>query len=129
MRKEPQFFIDHKTGTVLEAVYSSKPVPSPDQLTLSTLIPNTSDGASEKHLPVIEISGTHVTVKVGSTFHPMTPEHSIDWVMLQTEAGCCQRVCLDPDCEPVVHFTIEQGDSPVAAYAYCNLHGFWKTTV
>lgn len=93
------------------------------------LTPNTSEGAAEKHLPVVEIDGRHVTVKVGSIFHPMTEEHSIGWVCLVTKAGCTMRICLAPDCEPVAHFTLEDGDSVKAAYAYCNLHGFWKTEI
>ena len=97
--------------------------------TYEKLHANTSDGAVEKHLPVVEIDGKHITVKVGSIFHPMTEEHSIGWVCLVTKAGCTMRVCLNSDCEPVAHFTLEQGDSPVAAYAYCNLHGLWKTNI
>ncbi|MFR6332489.1 MAG: desulfoferrodoxin family protein [Eisenbergiella sp.] len=45
------------------------------------------------------------------------------------KAGCTMRVCLDASCEPVAHFTLEDGDSVKAAYAYCNLHGFWKTEI
>lgn len=36
---------------------------------------------------------------------------------------------MSPGQEPVVHFTLEEGDAPKAAYAWCNLHGFWKTTI
>ena len=96
---------------------------------LRELIPNTVEASGEKHLPVVEIDGRHVTVKVGSIFHPMTEEHSIGWVCLVTKAGCTMRICLSPDCEPVAHFTLEDGDSVKAAYAYCNLHGFWKTEI
>lgn len=88
--------------------------------------PNTSEGAAEKHLPVIEADGNTVTVKVGSVFHPMTEEHSITWVYLETKEGC-QRKNLSHTGEPVTVFALTEGDEPVAAYAYCNLHGFWKT--
>lgn len=87
---------------------------------------NTSEGAAEKHLPVMEVRGNTVTVKVGSVFHPMTEEHSIAWVYLETKEGC-QRKNLPPTGEPVAVFALAEGDAPVAAYAYCNLHGFWKT--
>ena len=79
-------------------------------------------------LPSFHIKN-QVTVKIGSIFHPMTEEHSIAWVMLETMAGCTMRIHLSADCEPVAHFTLEDGDSPKAAYAYCNLHGFFKTEV
>ena len=85
-----------------------------------------SEGASEKHLPIIETDGNRVTVKVGSIFHPMSEEHNIGWVCLETEAGVTMRVPLDSACDPVAYFTLEDGDAPKAAYAWCNLHGFWK---
>lgn len=95
---------------------------------MKELVPNTSDGASEKHLPAVEKQGNHITVKVGSVFHPMTEEHSIDWIYLETEKGG-QRIHLSKTDEPVARFTVEEGDCAVAAYAFCNLHGFWKVEI
>ena len=48
------------------------------------LTPNTTDGAYEKHVPVIEQHGDHVTVKVGSVEHPMLPAHYIEWIIPET---------------------------------------------
>ena len=53
----------------------------------SMMTSNTSEGAGEKHIPVVEKSGNKVTVKVGSIFHPMTQEHSITWIFLETKRG------------------------------------------
>lgn len=94
--------------------------------TMEELAVNTSDGAAEKHVPVIEKDGIFVTVKVGSTAHPMQRDHSIDWVYLQTKLGG-QRKKLAHDAEPAVRFAVTEDDCPVAAFAYCNLHGFWKS--
>lgn len=128
MQNEPLFLTDKERTTIIEVICGSANAALPDCFKpFEPLTPNISEGAAEKHLPVIETDGTHVTVKVGSNFHPMTEEHSIDWVCLVTKAGCVQRIHLSPDCEPVAHFSIEKGDRPKAAYAYCNLHGFWKT--
>lgn len=96
--------------------------------TMKELVANTSEGAAEKHIPVVEMEGNHVTVKVGSVYHPMTEEHSIDWVYLETEKGC-QRVHFSKTEEPVAGFTLQDGDRAIAAYAFCNLHGFWKTEI
>lgn len=98
------------------------------QTPLKEMVPNTSEGAAEKHLPVVELDGNHVTVKVGDIFHPMTEEHSIDWVYLETEKGG-QIYYLKSEKEPVAHFVMTANDRPVAAYAFCNLHGFWKTEI
>jgi superoxide reductase len=88
---------------------------------------NTSEGAVEKHLPVIKTDGNKVTVEVGSAFHPMLEEHFIQWIYLQTKRGG-QRKELHPGEDPVAVFALVD-DEPVAAYAYCNLHGLWKTEI
>ncbi|MBE5952545.1 MAG: desulfoferrodoxin [Lachnospiraceae bacterium] len=85
----------------------------------------TTDGAAEKHVPVYEVNGNVVTVKVGSVEHPMTPEHYIQWIDIQTTGGI-QRVTLTPSDKPEATFTINEGDEVVAVYEYCNLHGLWK---
>lgn len=92
---------------------------------MTELKPGTTDGAVEKHVPVYEINGNVVTVKVGSVEHPMTPEHYIQWIDIQTTGGI-QRVQLTPSDKPEAMFTINDGDSVVAVYEYCNLHGLWK---
>ena len=94
----------------------------------SFLDSSTAEGAGEKHLPVVEKDGHKITVKVGSVFHPMTQEHSIGWIFLETRSGG-QFVKLDPSSEPVGEFALAEGDEAIAAYAYCNLHGFWKTEI
>lgn len=87
-----------------------------------------SEGAGEKHLPIVELNGSRITVRVGSIEHPMTKEHSIRWVFLETEMGG-QFAYLDADKKPLAQFILPEGDKALAAYAYCNLHGFWKTEI
>lgn len=87
-----------------------------------------AEGAGEKHLPVVEKDGSTVTVKVGSVAHPMTEEHSIDWVYLETTNGG-QFKKLSPSGQPEAVFALAPGEEAVAAYSYCNLHGFWKTQI
>lgn len=128
MYKEPVFLTDKNRIIILEDIMGAANAAIPDSLEpFEVLVPNTMEGASEKHLPIIETDGLHVTVRVGSISHPMTGEHSVSFVCLLTKAGEIMRVYLESDCEPVAHFTVEQGDAPAAAYAYCNLHGLWKT--
>ena len=95
---------------------------------MDELVPNTTDAATEKHVPVIKVDGTSVTVTIGSTLHPMTEEHLIQWVYLETEEGG-QRKNLKAGDKPELTFAITPGDRVKAAYAYCNLHGLWKAEV
>ena len=89
------------------------------------LAPNTTDAAGEKHVPVIEAAGGTVTVKVGSVEHPMLAAHYIVWVVLETDRGY-QKKALRPGEKPVAQFALAEGETAVAAYEYCNLHGLWK---
>ena len=93
---------------------------------MKPLVPNTSDGAGEKHVPVIEQNGRTVTVTVGSVEHPMLEAHYIEWIMLETKEGR-QRKTLMPGEKPVATFALTDADAVVAAYEYCNLHGLWKS--
>ena len=92
---------------------------------MEELVPNTQDGAREKHVPVYEVKGNKVVVNVGSVDHPMTEAHLIEWVALETKLGN-QRKTLKANQAPRVEFCIEDGDEVVAVYAYCNLHGLYK---
>ena len=84
--------------------------------------PNTTDGAYEKQVPVIEQTGDYVTVKVGSVEHPMLDVHYIEWIILETATGY-QKHDLKPGDKPEAHFAVTE--PVVAAYEYCNLHGLW----
>ena len=95
---------------------------------MTLLEPNTSDGAHEKHVPIVTVEGNKITVKIGSAPHPMLAEHHISWVYLQTEKGG-QRKNLEIGTEPQVSFLITEDDKPLAAYAYCNLHGLWEAPI
>lgn len=94
---------------------------------MTQLIPGTVEASVEKHLPVVTVDGDKVKVEVGSVAHPMAEEHSILWVYLQTDKGG-QRKNLKVGEAPVAEFSLLD-EKPVAAYAYCNLHGLWKTEI
>lgn len=92
---------------------------------MTELVPNTSDGAAEKHVPVVKVDGNIVTVEIGSVPHPMTEAHYISWVYIQTEKGG-QRKNLAPNDKPSAVFALTDDDKLEAVFAYCNLHGLWK---
>ena len=94
---------------------------------MTKLEPGTVEASHEKYIPVVDADGNTVTVTIGSVEHPMTEEHHIVWVYLQTDRGS-QRKCLEIGKAPVVKFALAD-EKPVAAYAYCNIHGLWKTEI
>ncbi len=92
---------------------------------MSEIIPGTKDASVEKHVPVYDADGCTVKVRVGSSEHPMTDNHYIEWIALQTANGN-QRKCLKPGMKPEACFRICEGDRIEAVYACCNLHSLWK---
>ncbi|MBR5858179.1 MAG: desulfoferrodoxin [Phascolarctobacterium sp.] len=88
------------------------------------LVPNTTDAAQEKHVPVATVEGNKVVVNIGSVDHPMAAEHWIQWVYLETDKGGHRKV-LNPGEKPHVVFALTEDEKPVAVYEYCNLHGLW----
>ena len=89
---------------------------------------NTTDAAQEKHVPQVTVDGKKVIVKVGSIEHPMTDAHLIQWIYLQTKKGG-QYVHLSATDKPEAEFIVADGDEPLAAYEFCNLHGLWKADI
>jgi len=93
---------------------------------MTELVANTVEASVEKHLPNVKLEGDTLTVEVGSVHHPMIAEHFIPFIYVETAQGG-QRKRLELGKDPVASFTFTEGDKPVAVYAYCNLHGMWKT--
>ena len=92
---------------------------------LTELVPNTTDAAGEKHVPVIRVNGNSVKVEVGAVAHPMLDAHYITFIVLETSQGY-QKKDLKPGDKPEAVFALADGETVVAAYEYCNLHGLWK---
>lgn len=90
---------------------------------MTLLEENTTDAATEKHVPVIEKSGNAITVKVGSVAHPMEEKHYIEFIELLAD-GKVYRKYLKPGNSAEAVFEISA--DKVEARAYCNLHGLWK---
>ena len=93
---------------------------------MQEIIPGSVEASEEKHLPVITVEDDTVTVFVGNVTHPMTKDHYIKWIVLETKEGN-QRKKLHPDELPKAVFKITDGDGVISAYSYCNLHGLWKS--
>jgi len=125
MSRAQKFYICRICGNLVGMIHDSEVEIICCGQPMEELIPNSVEAATEKHLPVISVSGDTVQVDVGSVPHPMLEAHSIQWIYLETQRGG-QRKNLAPGEEPKAVFSV-QGDEAVAAFAYCNLHGLWKT--
>lgn len=123
---ETKFYVCPICGNVIVKCVDSGVTPVCCGRTMQLLTPNTTDGVQEKHLPEItRVDECTLKVQVGSQPHPMTPEHHIRFIYLETKCGG-QIKWLDP-AQPAVTCFCTCKEPPTAVYAYCNLHGLWKT--
>lgn len=114
-----------KCGKMIYVLKDSACTPKCCGDAMTELTANTTDGAREKHVPVVTTNGNDIDVVVGSTEHPMEEKHSIQWIALESEQGV-QFKHLQPGDAPKASFALSSDDKLVAAYEYCNLHGLWK---
>ena len=124
-QKELNFYICEHCGNIVVKVDDKKvPLVCCGQK-MTRLEPGVVEASHEKHIPVVTVEGDAVRVDVGSVAHPMSEEHSIEWVWLHTDRGG-QVKYLQPGEAPQAVFALA-GEKPIAVYAYCNLHGHWKS--
>ncbi|MBN2434444.1 MAG: desulfoferrodoxin [Spirochaetes bacterium] len=83
-----------------------------------------ADSSTEKHVPIIEPIDEGVRVTVGSTEHPMTDEHYIQWIEV-INGDWVNRKYLAPGQKPQAEFYVPFSDTLVAR-EFCNVHGHWK---
>ena len=123
--KNVKFYVCPHCGNLVEMVNDTgvKPVCCGQKMT--ELVPNTVEASGEKHIPAVTVGDGIVEVNVGSVDHPMVDVHWIEWVQLVTDKGSYRKT-LNPGEAPNVKFLLN-GEKPEAVYAYCNLHGLWKT--
>jgi superoxide reductase len=90
---------------------------------MKLMMENTTDGAREKHVPVVEKTADGFMVRVGSAEHPMTEAHYIEWIELIADDRVFRQY-LEPGQKPEAFFAVRA--ATVTAREYCNLHGLWK---
>lgn len=116
------FYKDQNTKNIFQEFISfADQDAAPD---LGKLNANSTDAATEKHVPCVTVDGNKVDVAVGSVPHPMLEEHYIAGIYIETKFGGQFRR-LHPGEEPSASFILAEGDEFIAAYEYCNLHGLW----
>lgn len=123
---ETKFYVCPICGNVIMKLVDSGVIPTCCGEEMQLMEPNTTDGAGEKHVPkVSRLDACTLGVEVGIIPHPMSPDHYVHFIYLETETG--GHICfLNPEYEPKAQFCCK--DSPIAVYEYCNLHGLWKTS-
>jgi superoxide reductase len=123
---EKKFYKCNHCGNIFGVIHDANVVPICCGEPMQILKANTSDGATEKHAPVVTRAGDTATVKVGSIPHPMQEDHYIQWIII-VQGDMTERAVLKPGDAPEATFTVADPKAPVRAYEYCNLHGLWTS--
>ena len=119
-----RFLISEDNQDIVEVLASNVCEITCDNKPMKELVPNSTNAAQEKHVPVATVEGNKVVVNVGSVDHPMVAEHWIQWVYLETDKGGHRKV-LNHGEKPHVVFALTEDEKALAVYEYCNLHGLW----
>lgn len=124
---EERFYFCNSCGNLMIAAIASGVIPHCCGEKMTLLKPNTTDGNKEKHVPVVSYTSSHsLKVNVGSEPHPMSHDHNIRFICLETSVGAVIRYLNEDDPpEAIIRFT----GKPIAVYAYCNIHGLWRAEV
>jgi len=119
-----RFYRCNYCGNIIIPIQDSGVNPVCCNESMEDLVANSTDAAGEKHVPIIEKSDHLITVKVGSTPHPMSSDHRIAWIALVTN-NALQAAKLTPEAAPEATFSLASPSDDAKAYTYCNLHGLW----
>lgn len=93
---------------------------------MEILEPQSGSEGGEKHIPIINIEGDSITVRVGLQLHPMAPEHRIEWIAISDgERVEIQKLGLTTP--PIAKFPLIGKGDKIRAYAFCNIHGLWAS--
>ena len=120
-----KFLLCRRCGNLIEMINDSGVTPICCGTDMETLVANSKEAATEKHIPVIEITNNIAKITVGEVLHPMEEEHYIEWISLVKDNKEF-FVKLYPEQSAEARFPYLKGST---LYAFCNKHGLWKAEV
>jgi superoxide reductase len=128
MHDSQKFYVCKRCGNIVDLIEDKRMPLVCCGEKMSELVPNTVEASVEKHLPVVtKVMADSISVQIGNVPHPMESAHYISFVYVESEQGG-QRKYLEAGEDPKLAFCFSN-DKPLAVYAYCNLHGLWKTEI
>lgn len=121
---EERFYYCGTCGNLLFATIASGIIPHCCGEEMTLLKSNEEEGNGEKHLPVVEkVDCNILRVRIGSQLHPMSKEHCIKFICVETDLGVIIRYL---SCDEKPDVTLKCNGKPLTVYAYCNIHGLWR---
>jgi superoxide reductase len=85
-----------------------------------------TEEGKEKHVPVVEVNGDKVKVKVGSIPHPMEENHYIELIQVLGDGDVLAGYRPSPGEKPEAEWELKGAENTkITARALCNVHGLW----
>ena len=98
-----KFLICKHCGNLVEMIEDSSANITCCGEVMEEIVANTTEAATEKHIPVYTENENEVTITVGETIHPMEDNHYIKWINVETNKGH-YHFNLKPGMDPIVKF-------------------------
>lgn len=124
---EEKFFYCNSCGNLAIMAIASGVTPECCGEPMEKLHASHEEEGKEKHIPVVQHINDHkLKVCISVHPHPMTDDHCIKFICLETSEGGIIHY-LKPGDTPEACFRYV--GKPKAVYAYCNVHGLWRCEV
>ena len=124
MTKLREFYHCETCGNIVEVVHEGAPSLVCCGKPMVKLEAKTEDQGQEKHVPIIEGTGSGFTVRVGSVEHPMEDEHYIEFIEVLLKDKILRKE-LNPGQAPEAEFCESKSDI-IEVRELCSVHGLWK---
>lgn len=125
MTKQNEIYKCNICGNLTEVMHESSGELVCCNKSMRLLKENTTDAATEKHIPVYERNGNEVFVFVGEVEHPMESVHYIEFIQIMTNKNNIYTSYLSPGEKPQAIFTLREDEEIIKVREHCNLHGLW----
>jgi superoxide reductase len=120
--EKAEFYKCERCGNVVAMLNKSTGTLSCCGTAMTLLEAKTNEAGNEKHVPVVNVEGDKLVVKVGSVPHPMMAVHHIVFIALEAEGKLEVRYLKADEAPEATFKKVEHG----TVYSYCNVHGLWK---
>ena len=126
MTEENQIYKGPTCGNIVEVLHASGVDIVCCGQAMKKMEEKTKDEGNEKHVPIIEIDGNKVKVKVGSVEHPMEEKHYISLIEVLAKGKVLASYRPSPGEKPEAEWNLSSTEG-ITARALCNIHGLWKS--
>jgi len=127
MIEKKEIYKCEKCGNIIEVVHGGKGTLVCCGVDMIKFNEKEAESSVEKHVPIFAETQNGIKISVGSTEHPMTDEHFIEWIEV-INGDYINRKYLNPTDKPEAEFYVKKQPGLIIR-SFCNKHGLWKNNI